>query len=231
LHHARSTERALDLIVGVTAVASAAEASDLALVCLNKICALRRWQFGQVWYPDASDEFLKCSGDSRHGHQQFAEFHEISRSMPLRRGDDLPSCVWKTKAPIWLADLVEYGNLPRAEAARLQSFKTAFAFPIILDNEVLAVFEFSSTGRHLTDRTSVDAFHKHGKFLGDVFVRKRTQTELRTSEERWRSLLDRPIFGVTFFDENQRFISSNQAYRGSSSRRLGRPKIIQKAGA
>jgi hypothetical protein len=31
LHHARSTERALDLIVGVTAVASAAEASDLAL--------------------------------------------------------------------------------------------------------------------------------------------------------------------------------------------------------
>ena len=121
--------------------------------------------------------------------------------------------------------------MPRAEAARLQGFKTAFAFPVILDNEVLAVFEFFSTGRHLTDRTSVDAFHKHGKFLGDVFVRKRTQTELRTSEERWRSLLDRPIFGVTFFDENQRFISSNQAYRGSSSRRLGRPKIIQKAGA
>jgi len=103
--------------------------------------------------------------------------------------------------------------MPRAEAARLQGFKTAFAFPVILDNEVLAVFEFFSTGRHLTDRTSVDAFHKLGKFLGDVFVRKRTQTELQTSEERWRSLLDSPIFGVKLLDENQRFISSNQAYR------------------
>ena len=37
--------------------------------------------------------------------------------------------------------------------------------------------------------------------------------ELQTSEERWRSLLENPIFGVTFLDEHQRFISTNQAFR------------------
>ena len=38
-------------------------------------------------------------------------------------------------------------------------------------------------------------------------------SELQTSEERWRSLLENPIFGVTFLDEHQRFISTNQAFR------------------
>ena len=37
--------------------------------------------------------------------------------------------------------------------------------------------------------------------------------KLQTSEERWQSLLENPIFGVTFLDEHQRFISTNQAFR------------------
>ena len=41
----------------------------------------------------------------------------------------------------------------------------------------------------------------------------RLTRELQTSEERWRSLLENPIFGVTFLDEHQRFISTNQAFR------------------
>jgi PAS domain S-box-containing protein len=41
----------------------------------------------------------------------------------------------------------------------------------------------------------------------------RLTRELQTSEARWRSLLENPIFGVTFLDEHQRFISTNQAFR------------------
>jgi PAS domain S-box-containing protein len=39
------------------------------------------------------------------------------------------------------------------------------------------------------------------------------QMELRTSEERWRSLLNNPIFGVTFLDENQRFITTSRTFQ------------------
>ena len=37
--------------------------------------------------------------------------------------------------------------------------------------------------------------------------------ELLTSEERWRSLLNNPIFGVTFLDENQRFITTSRTFQ------------------
>ena len=39
------------------------------------------------------------------------------------------------------------------------------------------------------------------------------QMELRTSEERWRSLLNNPIFGVTFLDEHQRFITTSRTFQ------------------
>jgi two-component system sensor histidine kinase UhpB len=47
----------------------------------------------------------------------------------------------------------------------------------------------------------------------DVFVRKRTQLESRTTEQRWRSFLENPIFGITFVDEHQRFITTNQTFQ------------------
>jgi PAS domain-containing protein len=39
------------------------------------------------------------------------------------------------------------------------------------------------------------------------------EMELRTSEERWRSLLDNPIFGVTFLDEHQRFVTTSRTFQ------------------
>ena len=50
------------------------------------------------------------------------------------------------------------------------------------------------------------------------------QMELRTSEERWRSLLNNPIFGVTFLDENQQLITTSRTFQnmvGYSDEELG----------
>jgi PAS domain S-box-containing protein len=39
------------------------------------------------------------------------------------------------------------------------------------------------------------------------------EMDLRTSEERWQSLLDNPIFGVTFLDEHQRFVTTSRTFQ------------------
>jgi len=39
------------------------------------------------------------------------------------------------------------------------------------------------------------------------------EMELRTSEERWGSLLNNPIFGVTFLNEHQRFITTSRTFQ------------------
>ena len=45
------------------------------------------------------------------------------------------------------------------------------------------------------------------------FRRKRAEGHLKQSEDRWRSVVESPIFGVSFIDRNHRFIATNQTYQ------------------
>ena len=54
---------------------------------------------------------------------------------------------------------------------------------------------------------------KVARLIRERKIRKRVQMDLRTSEDRWQSLLENPIFGVNLLDEHQRFITANQTYQ------------------
>ena len=54
---------------------------------------------------------------------------------------------------------------------------------------------------------------KVARLIRERKIRKRIQMDLRTSEDRWQSLLENPIFGVNLLDEHQRFITANQTYQ------------------
>jgi len=78
----------------------------------------------------------------------------------------------------------------------------------------------------LKRRNAPKAVRRRGSpAVGQVAKVVRLTRELLTSEERWRSLLENPIFGVTFLDENQRFITtracSARAESAGFSRRSG----------
>jgi PAS domain-containing protein len=75
-------------------------------------------------------------------------------------------------------------------------------FPVKLDKEVLAVFEFFSRERRPPDASFLDTVEKLGRLLGDVLERKRAEEALRSSEERWRSVFDTSTFGVSLIGGN-----------------------------
>ena len=49
--------------------------------------------------------------------------------------------------------------------------------------------------------------------LIQFFRRKRAEGSLKKSEDRWRSVVENPIFGISFIDQNHRFITTNQTYQ------------------
>ena len=66
----------------------------------------------------------------------------------------------------------------------------------------------------LKRRSAPKAVRRRGSSaVGQKTKITRLTRELQTSEERWRSLLENPSIGITFLDEHQRFISTNQAFR------------------
>ena len=49
--------------------------------------------------------------------------------------------------------------------------------------------------------------------LIQYFRLKRAEGFIKTSEARWRSVVENPIFGVSFIDHNHRFVDTNPSYQ------------------
>jgi PAS domain S-box-containing protein len=50
-------------------------------------------------------------------------------------------------------------------------------------------------------------------FLIQYFRRKQAEGSLKQSEDRWRSVVQNPIFGISFIDRQHRFVDTNPAYQ------------------
>jgi PAS domain S-box-containing protein len=228
----RSIERALDLLVSVSAAASTArDTSELASASLERICSAHQWEFAQVWYPDNGR--LLCSTVSAWNARQFAKLRRISGETAIRPGEDLPGQVWDSKAASWFEEIAPGSR--RLEAAREAGLATALVFPVVLGDEVLAVFEFFSRDMRRADRTTIDAVGQLGRILGDIWVRKRSEAALRTSEERWRLVFETSTLGISLTDHNLKFIATNRAlqtmlgYSGEELRGLSPLDILTEA--
>jgi PAS domain S-box-containing protein len=215
-HQVRAAEGALSLLVGVTEGASSAPtAAALAQACIEQICRSCEWHFGQVWYPDEQDAALHCSGESFFGEPKHAQLRALSLRTMLMRGQGLPGRTWVNKRAVWISSKVEdEASLPRLQAARSLGIKAAFAFPVMLDDKVLAVFEFLSDHTRAPERAFLDSVEKLGRILGDSLVRKRSEAALRASEERWRTVFDNTTFGISLIDpDSLRYLTANAAFR------------------
>jgi PAS domain S-box-containing protein len=211
----RAAEDALDLLVAVTeAASSAASVAALAQACLEQICRSCEWHFGQVWYPDEKDAALHCSAESYFGGPQHAQLRALSLRTMLMRGQGLPGLVWVNKRAVWISSRIDdEASLPRLQAARATGIKAAFAFPVLLEDKVLAVFEFLSDHTRKPERAFLDTVEKLGRILGDSLVRKRSEAALRVSEERWRSVFEHSTFGLTLIDLSMRYLMANAAFQ------------------
>jgi signal transduction histidine kinase len=187
----------LDLLASVSREASTAvDLRALALDCLVQFGRSGRWQFGQLWYPELGANVIKCFGESYFGGPEFADFHLCSINLELQKDEDIPGRVWKNRAPAWIADLSRQENFPRISGARAMDFKSALAFPVTIDEEVIVIFELYSTNALPLNHTVMDAVVKLGRLLGDILVRKRSELALRAAHSELARVSQLAAMGV-----------------------------------
>ena len=112
-----------------------------------------------------------------------------------------------------------YEEIPPEAAASVEYFRrvgirSQLVIPLSVGGHVVSALGF---GARQSTRHWPDYFIARVKVIGEVMAQalaqKRSEAALRASEDRWRSLFDNPIFGITFVDEHHRFVTTNQTFQ------------------
>ena len=176
----KEQERRLSAQYALTRVM--AEATPLLTAGVNMLRAVGEalgWDAGAIWTVLEHDEVLRCIAFwSREG-MDAVQFEARTRKAKFPCGIGLPGRVWSSREPAWVEDVEADPNFPREKAARAAGLRSGFAFPVLMEGEVVGVFEFFTRWLVKKDDNLLEAMRSVGHEVGNFIHRRRAESKLR----------------------------------------------------
>jgi signal transduction histidine kinase/CheY-like chemotaxis protein/purine-cytosine permease-like protein/HPt (histidine-containing phosphotransfer) domain-containing protein len=153
--------------------------------CLDTVCNYTGWPMGHAYVLSEGDDNelvsseISYMGDSK----RFSAFIETSRQTTFRRGVGLPGRVLADGKPAWIVEVTKDANFPRAKLADDIGVHSAFAFPVFVNDRVVAVLEFFGENVDEPDDPLLDTVAHIGGQLGRVFAREEAENEIRIARD------------------------------------------------
>lgn len=171
-------------------LAQSGESASAIADVLRAICESLGWPVGVYWTVDRHAGVLECAHVQCPPSPEVAEFIRRTRQYTFPKGHGLPGEVWETGAAVSRPDLLHAQNYSRLEAAAHAGLRSAFAVPVALDTTILGVMEFYTHEADLLDEDLLTAMTSVGLQTGQFLARKRTEQQLRLSQESYRLLAE-----------------------------------------
>ncbi len=148
---ARAQSARVELLQSIAEAANTAHnVRDAFQVTLDRVCAFMNWPLGHVYL--VQGKTLKSSGwwhDDEPA--RFAGFRQRSSLDELGLDEGMIGRVLGSGLATWLSDLSEETTFLRSRPALEAGLNSGFAFPVLIEDEVVAVLEFYSERREDAD--------------------------------------------------------------------------------
>jgi diguanylate cyclase (GGDEF)-like protein len=176
-------QQQLQLLEAIAGAANQMSSVQEALqFAVTQICQFTGWPVGHAYVAETDGE-TRCLQPIAVWHgahlERIHDFQRATGQMTFAAGVGLPGRVLATGAPVWIAELTEDGNFPRASSAHEAGLKAAFAFPVLAGTEVMAVLEFFNDRAAPFDELLQRLMSQVGTQLGRVIERQRAEDRLR----------------------------------------------------
>jgi PAS domain S-box-containing protein len=210
----RRAERRLAAQHEVTrALAESATLREAAPRLLRTVCESLEWDVGGLWTVTPPDGALRCAALHVAPGVAVPAFAERTRSFAFRRGaGGLVGTVWSRRRPRWIPDLRQETGLPRGPEAIGDGLRSAFAFPILLGEEVAGVAEFFSREVRPADENLLNTVASLGSQIGQFIERQRAEEALRFQKTLLESQSEAAIDGILVVSRDGRMVSFNRRF-------------------
>lgn len=180
---------------------------------LQAICEGFGWDLGELWIVDRDADRLRLENMWYAPSLDASEFEKDSRKTTFAPGVGLPGRVWTSGQPaIWVDDVVKDSNFSRASVASRTGLHGAVAFPVMKRDEVVGVMEFFSRQIRPLDNELFNAMADIGRRIASFISRKMAEELLRTSECKYRLLVENLPQRIFHKDRNLVYVSCNENY-------------------
>ena len=174
----KGTDRRLAAQFAVTrALAESSSLGEATPKLLQYVCEALNWEVGELWCVNVESNTLHVEG-SWHGPAcEVEEFEKAGRKTILFPGIDLVGRVLASGQPVWVDNVVEDNNFPRAPIAERVGLHGAFAFPVRVGDQVSCVMAFYNREVVQPDDEMLQMFDALGRQVGDFIKRTRAEEE------------------------------------------------------
>lgn len=116
-------------------------------------------------------------------------FLEVTNRVLLMPGVGLAGRVWQHQSPQWVYELREDRDFGDQSFACQGGLRSAFAFPIMADREMLGIMTFFSRQRQSDDPELLQVMDSVGQQLGQYIRRRQAESELHQQQQQTEKLL------------------------------------------
>jgi PAS domain S-box-containing protein len=109
------------------------------------------------------------------------------------------------------ADILHAANYPRLEPGTSAGLRSGFAFPVSMDGTLLGVMEFYTHEPDLLDDDLLSAMTTVGLQIGQFLARKRTEHQLRLTQESYRLLAETAPDAILTIEQEGNIVFANAA--------------------
>jgi PAS domain S-box-containing protein len=160
-------------------LAEAAKVEEAGPKILEALCECLAWDLGTMWRIDRDAGVLRCAHMWINPSVEAARFEAATRASTFQRGHGLPGQVWASRLAACIADVGQDPTFLRASTATQEGLHAAFAFPILLGDEVVGVIDFASRDIRQPDEDLLEMMSAIGHQIGQFIERKRAENALQ----------------------------------------------------
>jgi len=191
-----------------TLIADADSINAAIQAVIRVICDSEGWECGRYFEVAGGDSLRMLDGWGI-AEPAIQDFLELSRRIEYKPGEGLVGHVWSTGKPLSIPDLNEDRRALLKAHPQRSDIRGAFLFPVRFQGRVTAVLVFNSRRSRRADEPLLQLIQSIGSQIGQFLERKRAEQNLRSSEARFRAVIDSANDGIVIYDSALNIASVN----------------------
>ncbi|RED52027.1 PAS-domain containing protein [Aestuariispira insulae] len=181
---------------------------------VDLVCRQMDWPVGHVYLVDrANRDRLVPSGIWSIGaDERFLKFKKVTSKTVFRAGIGLPGRVLESGCPVWLRDVHQDDNFPRAQVVPEISIRAGVGIPVRAGARIVAVIEIFCEQLVERDQALLDTLEQIGVQLGRVAERDEIAKATKLNAERLRLAMETMTGGILMFDRDLKILMASSSF-------------------